>query len=348
MTRLFWEIGTAFDLFVSLHILHNPAEHGLRKSWARGVRARLAPDHRALLEVFTSFRPVPIYYLAQLPAPKDSTIVLDDIAATAPELRLARIFDTPFMPEELLPLLEDVGQRGAWGPEELARFLELDSRRPGRRPRRKQVEPILDLWADVAGTGERLLAAFREYHEVFFAEEEQRIRPVLEQALEDARTLAGRLPLSELLEELSQGVRYMEPLGYDELQLVPSFWSTPFIISAQVSEKRRMMLFGARPADMSLVPGEVVPDALYQTLKALADPTRLRILRYLTAESLTPAELSRRLRLRPPTVSHHLYTLRLARLVHFTIEKGDKRRYSLRQDAVDSTVAALGAFLNDE
>jgi len=99
---------------------------------------------------------------------------------------------------------------------------------------------------------------------------------------------------------------------------------------------------------MSLVPGEVVPDALYQTLKALADPTRLRILRYLTAEPLTPAELSRRLRLRPPTVSHHLYTLRLARLVHFTIEKGDKRRYSLRQDAVDSTMAALGSFLNDE
>ena len=71
---------------------------------------------------------------------------------------------------------------------------------------------------------------------------------------------------------------------------------------------------------MSLVPGELVPDALYQPLKALADPTRLRILRYLSDEPLTPAALARRLRLRSPTVIHHLDALRLARLVILTLE----------------------------
>ena len=86
-----------------------------------------------------------------------------------------------------------------------------------------------------------------------------------------------------------------------------------------LDEETALFVYGARPADMSLVPGELVPDALYQALKALADPTRLRILRYLSDEPLAPAQLARRLRLRPPTVIHHLDALRLARLVIVTL-----------------------------
>ena len=36
-----------------------------------------------------------------------------------------------------------------------------------------------------------------------------------------------------------------------------------------------LLLFGARPADMSVIPGEIVPDALVRSLKALADPAGL-------------------------------------------------------------------------
>jgi DNA-binding transcriptional ArsR family regulator len=92
------------------------------------------------------------------------------------------------------------------------------------------------------------------------------------------------------------------------------------------------------------VPGEVIPDALFQALKALADPTRLRILRFLMQEPLTPAELARRLRLRPPTVIHHLHALRLAQLVQLRIgEQG--RQYAVRPDSIRATFSALGNFL---
>ena len=49
-TRLRWEIGTGYDLFISLLVLHRPEQHGLRASWAAGVRSRLPADERETLE----------------------------------------------------------------------------------------------------------------------------------------------------------------------------------------------------------------------------------------------------------------------------------------------------------
>jgi DNA-binding transcriptional ArsR family regulator len=79
-------------------------------------------------------------------------------------------------------------------------------------------------------------------------------------------------------------------------------------------------------------------------LKALADPTRLKILRYLSEQELTPSELSRRLNLRAPTVTHHLKELRLAGLVNVTF-RGQEKLYRTRLGALDSIHVDLKAFL---
>ena len=105
-------------------------------------------------------------------------------------------------------------------------------------------------------------------------------------------------------------------------------------------------MFGARPSNQSLIPGEMVPDALLRALKALSDPTRLKILHYLSQEPLSPAALSRKLRLRAPTVTHHLQTLRLAGLVQVTLSEGkEKKSYAARTETVKSTCETLEAFL---
>jgi DNA-binding transcriptional ArsR family regulator len=134
----------------------------------------------------------------------------------------------------------------------------------------------------------------------------------------------------------------------EEVVLAPSYWVTPLIFFGSADEKRPMYVFGARPPDASLIPGETVPDALLRALKALSDPTRLRILHYLTGEPLTPAELARRLRLRAPTVTHHLKTLRLAGLVQLTLsEEKEMRRYAARSEAVTAAFASLQGFLEE-
>jgi len=71
-TRLRWEIGTGYDLFISLLVLHRPEQHGLRASWAAGVRSRLPADERETLEtaITLMYEPLPLYIT--FPMPKDA------------------------------------------------------------------------------------------------------------------------------------------------------------------------------------------------------------------------------------------------------------------------------------
>jgi DNA-binding transcriptional ArsR family regulator len=166
--------------------------------------------------------------------------------------------------------------------------------------------------------------------------------------LSEAQERAEQLPLLKLLEELSQGLRFDERPAAPELVLAPSYWSTPLMYFGKVSAECEILLFGARPPDASLVPGEVIPDALLRMLKALSDPTRLRILHYLAREPLTSTQLARRLRLRSPTVIHHLKTLRLAGLVQLTLgEDKQERPYATRPGAVRAACNSLQSFLGN-
>lgn len=126
--------------------------------------------------------------------------------------------------------------------------------------------------------------------------------------------------------------------------LTPSFWSTPLIMWAYEPKKRMVLVYGARPEDMSLIPGEEAPESTVRVLKALADPTRLQIMRHLANENLTSAELAKRLRLRAPTVIHHLDELRIAGLVNIDLEEG-KKCYTARKEAIGSTFLNLESYL---
>ena len=99
---------------------------------------------------------------------------------------------------------------------------------------------------------------------------------------------------------------------------------------------------------MSINPGDIVPDALLRGMKALADSTRLRILRYLAQEPQTAAELSRVLRLRPPTVNHHLNQLRLAGMVQIFLSPSGERKFSARYEGFDDTEILLNRFVRGE
>jgi DNA-binding transcriptional ArsR family regulator len=244
--------------------------------------------------------------------------------------------------------LKDVAVRGKWdeGDRELVRAAYRREYAGKGRKSPQEVANLLNLWSRAEEFGERYLDALSVYHEVFFAEEERRIRPVLREALTGAQELSGRLDLLDLLEELSQGIHYDEWTGAPELVLAPSFWCTPLMFMGKVSARRDMRLFGARPPDSSLVPGEVVPDALVRTLKALSDPSRLRILHYLAEEPHAPAQLSRRLRLRAPTVVHHLKVLRLAGLVQLSFgQRKEEKLYAARPEAVAVAFDSLRGFL---
>jgi DNA-binding transcriptional ArsR family regulator len=348
--QLLWEWGTAYDLFMSLEVLHNPADFGVRGAWAAGVRARLPSAEREILEESQSLFFVPLPWIHSLPDPKDALTVLWALGQIPPAERLPLLTYHPERSSEVDRVLGEVSAHGTWDEGDRAALrAAYQCSEEKKTPSAKELASILGWWARAEEFGERYLEALHAYQEVFFAEEENRIRPALQDALTRAQELAGRMELPRLLEELSQGLRFAELPDVAEWVLVPSYWSTPLVLFDKVSAERLIWVFGARPANASLVPGEAVPDSMLRGLKALSDPTRLRILHYLAQEPLTPAELSRRLRLRAPTVTHHLKLLRLAGLVQLTLgEDKEERRYAARSDAIDATFASLEDFLKPD
>lgn len=348
--RLTWDIGTAYDFFVSLHTLHHPKRFGLRGAWAVGVRSRLPTQEREFLQEVMEFFGWPVDWVHGLPGSKNAQTALDVISDMPIGQRLLRL--SCIDPDSRWgQILLNVAEKGEWAAADEDALHELMSEEHAshgkRYSKKKEFSQMLDWWAKPEEFGELYLSSLQEYYTSFFAEDERRLQPALEAALEHAQELAETLSIPELLEELSQGVKFDEPPQTQELVLAPSFWGSPLILYGQHRPERQIILFGGRPANASIVPGDLIPDALFNSLKALADPTRLRILRYLIAEPLTPTELARRLRLRAPTVVHHLHTLRLARLVHLKFS-AEGRKYQARREAVAEIYELLNSFLDED
>ena len=346
--RIIWDIATAYDLFVSLHVLHHPGDFGLRAAWAAGMRARLPAAERATLEHAAELTECPIHFIPrwihELAEPKDAAAALRALRQMAPE---ERILPRSLYGEEDIPGVETMGTvraRGAWLPQDKEKLREARSS-CGLRTSEDSLERILSTWSPPAAFGEKYYGALRTYHEVFFKEEEGRIRPALEKAVRQGQELAGQRSFADLVEELSRGVRFVRPPRVKEVILAPSYWLTPILYQDPLSEDSLLMVFGARPTTASLISGEVIPDTLVKTLKAISDPTRLRVLRHLATEALTPAQLAQRLRLRAPTVIHHLRELRLVGLVQVQVDEEKDKRYAARLDTIRSAFGDLDHLL---
>lgn len=347
--QVIWDLGTAYDLFVSIAVLNKPAAYGLRGAWTAGVRARIAPAEREILDESISMFSPPLSWVHSLPQPKNSITALWALDQMPPAERLARLALYPKATPNILELYEEVSTRGTWDKKDVDAYRALLECEYDKEVPDEEIERSVGWWVRSAEFGERYLGALRSYYDAFFSEEEKRIRPALDDALARAQKLAEELALPDLLEELSRGLRFTEMPQTEKLVLAPSFWSTPYIFMAPYGSDSTIWLFGARPADASLIPGEVVPDTLLRALKALSDPTRLRILHALAREPHTPAQLARHLRLRAPTVTHHLKSLRAAGLVQMTIGKHkDPQRCALRSEAIASACDTLKGFLSGD
>ncbi|MEA3326092.1 MAG: metalloregulator ArsR/SmtB family transcription factor [Chloroflexota bacterium] len=345
-----WEKGSAYDLFVSLRVLHNPDKFGLRPSWAAGVRSRLPTQLRDVLETSQKFLKVPLSFIHSLPAPKkDVATALAVLEALSPEDRLSAMFfggkndpKTQHDAEFLSSLA---------GKQRLTASMAEQIRQTYTNPQqvtKERVRAAFEAWSDQSSFGDKFVQALKSFTKSFFNEEETRIIPAQSKALNEAQILAAGTDILSLLEKLSAGVRMDWITGISNLILAPSFWGAPFVFFDKLDEETGIILFGSRPKGMTLVPGDLVPEDLLNALKALADPTRLRILRYLLEGPRSPSELAKILRLRPPTVVHHLYNLRLAGLVLVTVSPRAERRYAVRMDGINSTVKHLNAFLSGD
>jgi DNA-binding transcriptional ArsR family regulator len=343
--ELKWEFGTGYEFLISLHVIHNPEKFGIRAAWAAGVRSRIPAAERKLLEELIPFIGFPLEWVHSLPGEKDAISVLWALKQLPPAERLPKMLGTCCSESEWDKIMLDIQARGKWEQSHLDGLKALAMKEGKEKFDEEKFVRFLDRWQAQDALGEGFLTALQAYYNAFFEEEEKRLAPILKAGLARARDLSEHMSVEALLQELSQGVNSREFMEAKTLVIAPAYWTTPLILYSPINKDSMLFFFGARPADMPIIPGEMVPDSLLLTMKALADPTRLKILYYLTQEELTPSELSRRLHLRAPTITHHLNDLRLSGLVHMIV-KGQERRYRSRTEALDVMCTNLKNFLN--
>ena len=115
MTVLQWDEGTAYDLFVSLYVLHQPSTFGVRPSWAAGVRSRLPVAQRDFLEKVQSFLPVPLSWLYLLPAEANNPAGALHVLAQLPAAeRLPSLLFTADTSIEVINALHHITLRQTW------------------------------------------------------------------------------------------------------------------------------------------------------------------------------------------------------------------------------------------
>jgi len=346
-SRLNWDLSTGYDFFISQIAMYQPDRVGLRASWAAGVRSRLSAEDRQMLETFWQIDFLPINFVFSAEAPKDTAAILNALERLPAAKRLEALTERYETPIEVQEILCASSPRARWTQAEKETISKYYAEH-----HREMTPTLLDLvynnWAHRDEFGQKHLHALKAYAESFFYEEEQRILPALRAGLSHAQMRAGTLPLPAMLEELSSGVRWAEISAARKLYLAPSFWGAPFLFTEHLDSSTILVVFGSRPDDMALIPGDIVPDNLLRGLKALADPTRLRILRTLAQAPQSAAHLSRVLRLRPPTVNHHLMELRMAGMVHVIISAEGDRYYATRFEGFESTYEQLTRFVSEE
>jgi DNA-binding transcriptional ArsR family regulator len=348
MTVIHWDFGSAYDFFISLVVIHHPDRFGLRGAWAAGVRSRFSPEERQFLEEAINFFPVPISWINQLPIEnKSARAILDALAALPPEKRLISLYKPSRMTEEVISTINQIHSNQMITSEDLEILRPVFQRR-STPLKTRDLQRIAEVFLNPGAFGESLLNLMQAYYQVFFEEEEERILPSLKEGIFNAQKQAEIQPFTELLEDLSHGVKLENIEQYKKITLAPSYWTSPLIFFNNPKPDELLVVFGCRQETENLVPGEYVPESLVLGLKALADSTRLRILHYLDQGATTPSDLARRLRLRAPTVIHHLNTLRLVGLVQVTLTANGDRRYSLRQEAVEDTFAQLNSVIKTD
>ena len=184
-----------------------------------------------------------------------------------------------------------------------------------------------------------VLEALSGWYERVFLRDEASVSELLADDARARRSLIATDP--ERLILIATGVRYVPNHEVDSVLLVPTLIMRPWLA---VVCYRRTRIY-CYPVLDDPQPGEAaVPSILLRTYEALADPSRLRILKALGTERLSAGQLADRLAEPKEAVRAHLARLRLGRLVQLTC--GDDPTYERRTDLMRAVGQPLKSYLH--
>jgi DNA-binding transcriptional ArsR family regulator len=195
---------------------------------------------------------------------------------------------------------------------------------------------------DLAGFRDGLVELLGSWHTSYFRTVDPAILDGLAREVERRRPLVGRLAPVDLVEQLTNGVWLAELRPTERVVLVPQYHSRP----TNHDEFERDTYLIWYPADVLPSKADAPSPMLRRLTRALADDSRLRILRFLAdGPPRTLTEVARHVGLSQPTVHHHLILLRAAGLTRTSVGRAGPSRYELRPNVVDAVGRQLRDFL---
>jgi DNA-binding transcriptional ArsR family regulator len=160
-----------------------------------------------------------------------------------------------------------------------------------------------------------------------------------ERDAEGKRELIKAVPPEQVVERVAPGIQWAPGPDVDRVVLFPAYSPRPWVY---MSEYKRVKIFCPPiTADRApTAPGD--PSELVRTYKALADESRLKLLKRLQAGPISLADAAQEVGLAKSTTHHHLAILRQAGFV--LIREGDDT-YKLRPDLRPEPGALLEHYL---
>ncbi len=337
------EVGTAYEALLGLMLFAGhepPGSYDIGPGWFRRVRraasARLTSD----VDRLCAGAPTVFGHLLGLArraeAPRDLADLIDRVAALSPD-------------ELRLHLLGYHSVQGRVPPEVLERATAGDGQAVGRL---LEIAGADVRWAQyvralLASTPKRAhaltLRVLRRWRDEVFATQEAALRSRLHGQAERWQARAQVVGWPRLAEEATGGLVFDGDLHLPAhtVLLVPSVLTSPWVHTSQDGGVQIVCCPVTSQADQQ----QRVPENLVELARALADGTRLRLLRRVADGAATLTELAEHTGLAKSTAHRHLVLLRQVGLVQ--AGTGRDRRYSLRDELPDLR-ALLSAYLQGE
>lgn len=179
------------------------------------------------------------------------------------------------------------------------------------------------------------------WQRLYFGPNENQFLPLLEEDAAEKHTLLQKMDTDALIEYASGGL-VLEPLKpITQVVLTPSIHFRP--INTYVFYEN--VLFIQYPLDIPELDEDEPPMVLKRLTRALAEPQRLRLLRYVADEPKSMQEMLTDLGEPKEQLMHDLMRLRVAGLLRIHLLAQDTEKFSIRPDGAAELQMFLESYI---
>lgn len=181
----------------------------------------------------------------------------------------------------------------------------------------------------------------RLWYEQYFRHVEHKILPLLIEDASEKKMLESKMDPISLIEYASGGVVFEEIKDLKTIVLLPTVHNRPINTYCFYTN----MVIVQYPVDVPLEDENEPPMVLLRMTRALSDPTRLRLLRYVAHEPKTLWEMQSDLNQSREMLMHHLLILRVAGLLRIHLRGEQDERFSIRPDGAAELQMFLESYI---